>query len=161
MATARQAVVADAAELVRLRAVMLESLEALRESAPGAPDWRAAAAEILAKELADPNGSMTAFVVDRSDAPGTLAACAVGVVEHLLPSPHNPSGVRGYVFSVATEADQRRRGYSRACMVALLDWFRDQGVLLVDLNASEYGEPLYTALGFVRQDDPGMRLRLG
>ncbi len=158
MVTARQAVVADAAELVRLRAVMLE---ALRTPDTDAPQWRAAAAEILRKELADPSGSMTAFVVDRPGEPGALAACAVGVVEYRLPAPHNPSGVRGYVFSVATDADQRRRGCSRACMVALLDWFRDRGVLVVDLNASEYGEPLYTALGFVRQDDPGMRLRLG
>ncbi|MGV9681049.1 GNAT family N-acetyltransferase [Nocardia sp. NPDC003482] len=155
MVMARQAVVADVAELVRLRAVMLA---ALHDPIDGPVDWRSAAAERLRKELADPAGSMVAFVVDR---PGGLAACAIGVVEELLPSPHNPSGTKGYVFNVATEAAWRRRGYSRACMVALLEWFRRREVRVVDLHASRFGEPLYAALGFVPSRDPSMRLQLG
>ncbi|MFI5779370.1 GNAT family N-acetyltransferase [Nocardia sp. NPDC051570] len=157
MTVARQAVVADTAELVRLRAVMLESLNGPVQDET---NWRANVVETLRKELADPDGSMTAFVVDRPGEPGMLAACAVGAIEHLLGSPKNPSGTRGFIFNVATWEDQRRQGYSRACMVALLDWFRRRDVRVVDLNASEFGAPLYTALGFEPSRDPSMRLRL-
>jgi ribosomal protein S18 acetylase RimI-like enzyme len=66
----------------------------------------------------------------------------------------------GHVFSVATDPDARRRGYARACMETLLDWFRERGVAQVDLNASAEAEPLYASLGFVRKPDPSMRLNL-
>ncbi|MBF6332963.1 GNAT family N-acetyltransferase [Nocardia transvalensis] len=157
MVRARQAVAADAAELVRLRAVMIEALDGRIGNEHG---WREHAAQTLRKRLADPDGSMAAFVVDRPGEPGALAACAVGVVEHLLSSPSNPSGTLGYLFNVATEQAHRRRGYSRACVVALLDWFRRREVGVVDLHASQHGAPLYTALGFRPTADPSMRLRL-
>ncbi|MCM6776521.1 GNAT family N-acetyltransferase [Nocardia sp. CDC159] len=157
MVVARQAVVADAAELVRLRAVMLEALDGPVDDTV---DWRARSAEMLRKDLDDPHGPVAAFVVDRPDEPGTIAACAIGVIHQFLPSPNNPAGTSGYVYSVATEDAYRRRGYSRACMLALLDWFRRREISFVDLNASEFGEPLYAALGFVRHSDPYMRLRL-
>lgn len=74
------------------------------------------------------------------------------------------TGVRGCPpgehSSVATDPDMRRRGYSRACMEALLAWFRERGVPRIDLRASCDGEPLYTSLGFVRTPDPAMRLTL-
>jgi ribosomal protein S18 acetylase RimI-like enzyme len=54
----------------------------------------------------------------------------------------NPHGSVGYVFSVATAPDARRRGYARACMETLLDWFREKGAAQVDLNASAEAEPL-------------------
>jgi ribosomal protein S18 acetylase RimI-like enzyme len=63
------------------------------------------------------------------------------------------------VFNVATDPDQRRRGYSRACMEQLMGWFERRGVTKVDLKASPEGEPLYASLGFARTADPAMRLR--
>jgi GNAT superfamily N-acetyltransferase len=89
-----------------------------------------------------------------------LAACAVGVIEQRLGGPANPSGLVGYVFSVATDPAHRRRGYSRACMQGLLAWFDDRRVSTVDLRASVEGEPLYRSLGFVRTVEPAMRLTL-
>lgn len=119
--------------------------------------WQPAAVATLRARLADPDGDLTAFVVDR---PGGLAACAVGTVEYRLGGPGNPQGVSGYVFSVATDPDMRRRGHSRACMEALLAWFESRGVRKIDLRASSEGEPLYTSLGFARTPDPAMRLTL-
>lgn len=89
-----------------------------------------------------------------------LAACAVGVVEHRLGSPENPAGTTGHVFSVATDPAMRRRGYSRACMRALLGWYEERGVRRIDLHASPEGEPLYASLGFARTPAPAMRLTL-
>ncbi|MFE2940431.1 GNAT family N-acetyltransferase [Streptomyces sp. NPDC059255] len=170
MSLARRATPADAGELVRLRTIMLDSVHGPDQDTA----WQSPAAETLRTRLADPGGDLAAFVVDRpGDGPvravgadgaghlgGTgLAACAVGAIEQRLGSPGNPLGLVGHVFSVATDPDLRRRGYSRACMEALLDWYRSRGVRKIDLHASEEGEPLYASLGFVRNPAPAMRLR--
>jgi GNAT superfamily N-acetyltransferase len=153
MNLARRATPDDADELVRLRKVMHDSCHGPN------PDvgWQPAAVETLRVKLADPAGDLTAFVVER---PGGLAACAVGTIEYRLGGPGNPDGTSGYVFSVATDPDMRRRGFSRACVEALLAWFRERGIRRIDLRASADGEPLYAALGFVRTPDPAMRLTL-
>ncbi|WP_327297886.1 MULTISPECIES: GNAT family N-acetyltransferase [unclassified Streptomyces] len=155
MSTARRANPDDAVELVRLRKLMQDSM-----SGEPHPDisWQPTAVETLRRKLSDPEADLTAFVVDRPD--GGLAACVVGTVEYRLGGPGNPHGTSGYVFSVATDPDMRRRGYSRACMEALLGWFRERDVARVDLRASADGEPLYASLGFVRTPDPAMRLTL-
>jgi GNAT superfamily N-acetyltransferase len=154
MCPARRATPEDAEELVRLRKVMQDSY-----LGPN-PDvsWQPAAVTTLRARLADQAGTLTAYVVDRPG--GGLAACAVGTVEYRLGGPGNPEGTSGYVFSVATDEDMRRRGLSRACMEGLLGWFRERGVRRIDLRASEEGEPLYASLGFVRTPDPAMRLTL-
>jgi len=154
MIEARRAVVADAAELIRLRGVMFAGMPEM----PDASDWQAPTLATLGTELADPRSALAAFVVDKV-AGDTLAACAVGVVQTRLGSPGNARGRSGYVFSVATDVDSRRRGYSRACMNALLAWFRSRGIHTVDLRASPDGRPLYTSLGFAPAPD-SMRLTL-
>lgn len=133
-------------------------LAAVRGSAPAPGRWQEVALDSLRQRLADPHGSLAAFVVDKPDTHGELAACAVGTIECRLGAPDNPSGETGYVFNVVTDPDCRRRGYSRACMTALLDWYRQRGVARVDLRASTEGEPLYRALGFAATGDPAMRL---
>jgi GNAT superfamily N-acetyltransferase len=85
------------------------------------------------------------------------SACAVGAIDERLPGPRDPTGMRGYVYNVVTDPEYRRRGYSRACMAALLDWYGRRGVTCVDLRASPEGESVYTALGFRRTADPAMR----
>ncbi|MFF3753794.1 GNAT family N-acetyltransferase [Streptomyces sp. NPDC002018] len=154
MSHARRAVPEDAQELVRLRQVMFDSYRG--------PDpdtgWQPAVAEVLRARLAEPDATLVAFVVDRPGRPGELAACAAGTVEHRLGGPTNPTGVSGHVFNVATDPDLRRRGHSRACLEALLDWYRARGVRKIHLHASREGEPLYASLGFVRTPDPSMRL---
>ncbi len=169
MSPVRRANAADAAEVLRLRQVMIDSvfsagtppsprLRSSREVPP--PDWHTDSLPTLRGKLADPDGNFAAFVVDHPDRPGALAALTAGTVEYRIGRSGNPHGAVGHVFSVATDPDQRRRGHARACMEALLDWFRERGVVSVDLNASEEAEPLYASLGFVRKPDPSMRLSL-
>lgn len=156
---ARRALPDDAPELVRLRGVMLgagESPVPVPEPGP----WQAVAEETLRKRLAEPEGSLGVFVVDRPDRVSGLAACAIGVIEQRLGSPDNPSGEYGYVFNVTTDPDCRRRGYARACMEAVLEWYRRRGIRKIDLKTSGPGEPLYRSLGFVHSTYPAMRLLL-
>jgi len=158
MVTVRKALPEDAPELVRLRGVMLAAVA----GADRAPDgsWEGPAEQTLRDRLAEPDGTMTAMVVDDPLRPGRLAACAVGVIEQRLGGPGNPSGLVGYVFSVATDPDHRRRGMSRACMEGLLGWFLERAINVVDLRASAEGEPLYRSLGFAHTGEPAMRLML-
>ncbi|NBE83798.1 GNAT family N-acetyltransferase [Micromonospora rubida] len=157
MINVRRAVVGDAAEVIRLRGVMLASVDGA-EPAPG--PWQDAARKNLRDRLAEPQDTMGVFVVDKPDRPGELAAVAVGTIERRLGGPANPTGLVGYVFNVVTAPAYRRRGYSRACLEALLDWYRERGVGKIDLRASADGEPLYRSLGFVPTTGPTLRLSL-
>ncbi|GAA0306735.1 GNAT family N-acetyltransferase [Streptomyces turgidiscabies] len=155
MTLVRRATTEDAAELLRLRQVMIDSMTGANTD----PGWQSASLATVTARLAEPAGDFAAFVVDRPDRAASLAALAVGTVEYRIGRAGNPHGRIGYVFSVATDPDARRQGYARACMEALVDWFREQEVGQIDLTSSADAEPLYASLGFVRQPDPFMRLR--
>ena len=141
---------ADAPEVVRLRGVMLTAMRGPEAAAPG--PWVEASVARVRRWVDDPDVAI--MVVDR---PGGLAACAIGTVEYSLGDPHNPEGVRGQVFNVATDPDHRRRGHGHACLVAVLSWFDGRYVPVVDLTATAEGEPLYRDLGFVTRTRPAMR----
>ncbi len=155
MIDVRRAGPADADGLMVLRGVMLGSIGG---GEPVSGDWQRTGAGLLRGRLVREERTLAAFVVDKGDRPG-LAACAVGQVDQRLPGPGDPTGLRGYVYNVATDPAYRRRGFSRACMTALLAWFDGLGIGVVDLRASTHGEPLYASLGFVRTPDPAMRRR--
>lgn len=146
---------ADAPELVRLRAVMLASMSGTQ---PEGQEWRRAAEEELRARLPVPEATMAAYVVDAPARPGVLTACAVGTVERRLAGPANPTGLAGYLFNVSTDPAYRRRGHARACVAALVAWFRTSGAGRVDLQATGAGESLYASLGFRRREEPVMRL---
>ncbi|GGZ22585.1 N-acetyltransferase [Streptomyces inusitatus] len=154
MSHARLAKPEDAEELIRLRQVMLDSYW----GKGGDTDWQPLALPALRARIAERPDELGAYVVDRPG--GGLAACAVGSVGYRIGGPGNPHGLGGYLFSVATDPDMRRRGHSRACVEGLLGWFRERGVSQVNLRASPEAEPLYASLGFVRTPDPAMRLVL-
>jgi GNAT superfamily N-acetyltransferase len=57
--------------------------------------------------------------------------------------------VRGHVFNMSTFPANRRRGYARACLEALLEWFRDETeARVINLNATPDGIVLYWVAGF-------------
>ncbi|MFE6160996.1 GNAT family N-acetyltransferase [Streptomyces sp. NPDC056486] len=164
MSVVRRATPDDAEELIRLRQVMIDSVFGTGSASASAhgsdTGWQVESLAVVRDKLADAKGDFAAFVIDRTDHPGKLAALVVGTLEYRIGRAGNPRGIIGHVFSVATDPDQRRRGHARACMEVLLDWFRERGAGSVDLNASADAEPLYASLGFVRKPDPSMRLKL-
>jgi ribosomal protein S18 acetylase RimI-like enzyme len=157
MINVRQAIAADAAELVRLRGILIAAMQGHE---PQDGEWRQQVQSTLERRLSEQQPNLVAFVVAQPDAPSRLAACAVGTIEERLGGPGNPSGLTGYIFNVATDPNYRRRGYSRCCTTALLSWYRDHGIATVDLRATPPAEPLYQSLGFVRTADPAMRLQI-
>jgi RimJ/RimL family protein N-acetyltransferase len=132
----------------------------LHGAPPEPGQWQQDATEYLRKHLPEKENRLAAFVVDDGESPGRLASCAIGIIDTRLPGPNNPVGDAGFVLSVSTDPAHRRRGYSRACMTALLDWFAALGMTQVNLIASPYGEPLYRELGFRTGSGSNLRLRL-
>lgn len=156
MSLVRRATTEDAGEVLRLRQVMIDTLPGGDTSTA----WHTEALPSLREQLGEADGDFAAFVVDHPDRPGTLAALVAGTVDYRIGKASSPHGRSGYVFSVATDPDARRRGYARACMDELLAWFRERGAGQVMLTASPQAEPLYAALGFVHKPDPTMMLTL-
>lgn len=140
MTTLRRATVADAADLVRLRALMHA---AMGGDASGA-DWERACTAAFVRRLAEPE-VFAAFVVEQDV---RVVSCGVGWVEEHLPSPTQLDGRRGHIASMSTEPGQLRRGHARLVFAALMDWFRTQDLMRVDLRATGDGRPLYEQFGF-------------
>ena len=158
MTQVRRAVPGDIPELVRLRALLFETLGGeFFNPASADPSWRETCAAVFKEKLDDERARI--LVVDGAagtGGAGGLAACAVGTGELRLPSPHLPRGLVGNVLGVVTDPAYRRRGHSRALVRELLDWFHATGVDRVDLHASREGEPLYRDLGFTDHPDPSL-----
>jgi GNAT superfamily N-acetyltransferase len=151
---ARRATTDDIDELIRLAAVMLAAMG----HDPSPEDWRGAARDLLPVDFEAE--SKAAFVVDHPDGGGRLIASAAGSITQWFPTVFNTDGRYGYVQWVATDPEFRRRGYSRAAMVALLNWFRAQHIAIVDLRATPEAEGLYRSLGFADVDTALLRLRV-
>lgn len=153
----RRATVADAEALVQLRAVMLAAM-GTRIGADDAP-WRERARTWFAERLAA-TGEFAAFVVD--DPELGVVSNAVGTCDRHAPGPTNLSGLHGHVSNVCTDPRRLRRGYARACLEAVLDWFaQETQARVINLNATPDGAGLYTGLGFAAPPHPALQVRLG
>jgi ribosomal protein S18 acetylase RimI-like enzyme len=146
----------DADALVRLRVLMLSAMGV--DTGPEDAPWREQSRRWFAERLAATD-SFAAFVVDDPEA-GVVAGAA-GICNQHAPSPKDATTTRGHLFNVSTEPAFRRRGYARACVLALIEWYRDETpVGQVELHATPDGDALYRALGFVQATYPGQRLRI-
>jgi GNAT superfamily N-acetyltransferase len=148
---ARRATPADAGEVARLAGLMYASMGVVPSS-----EWLTYAAAEFARRLGD---ETVAFVVDHPDGGSGLAASGVGLISVRLPSPTNRAGRVGYIQWVATEPAVRRQGMGRAVLEALLDWFEQRRVPVVELLATRDGEPLYRSLGFGQEGGVALRRR--
>ena len=136
-------------DVVALRAVLLGSMQLHVED----PAWRGPCRAALLDGLA--SGRLTVQVAEQD---GQVVASAVALLQERLPTPGTLDGTYGWLEQVATAPQARGQGHARACVLAALDWLREQGVREVQMQSTEAGEPLYRELGF--RDDPQARLVL-
>ncbi|MET7643240.1 GNAT family N-acetyltransferase [Streptomyces sp. NPDC005426] len=151
----RRATLADVGALVRLRALMLADMgmDIGDDRAP----WRADAARWFTDRMPRTD-EFAAFLVE--DPELGVVACAVGTCDAHAPSPANPSGLHGHVSNVSTDPRRRRLGHARACVDALLRWFRQETcATVVSLNATADGAGLYASFGFVPPRHASLQLR--
>ncbi|MGW6280486.1 GNAT family N-acetyltransferase [Kribbella sp. NPDC055071] len=119
--------------------------------------WQGIALEWFGEQLASP-ATFAAYVVD--DPAAGVVACAAGTVFVHAPGPSDLTTVRGHLYNVSTDPEFRRRGLARACVTALMDWFRDEAAVgVVELHATEDGLDLYRSLGFTEARFPTLRFR--
>jgi ribosomal protein S18 acetylase RimI-like enzyme len=141
----------DALEIVRLAEVMYQSMGvSVSES------WRHAAREEIRTRL---DRDLVAFVVDQAHERSALCSSGCGTIARRLPSPANPTGAVGYIQWVATDAGFRRRGFGHEVMRALIAWFDEQAVPVIELHATPAGESIYRRLGFDEYGGVALRRR--
>jgi GNAT superfamily N-acetyltransferase len=122
------------------------------------PGWQDKAEAWFAQRL-DDKDDFAAFVIEDLDL--GVVSCAAGVCDRHAPGPGNPGGVQGLVFNMSTDPRRRRRGCARACLDALLAWFRDETkARVINLNATGDGIALYRSLGFTEPRYRALQLRL-
>ncbi|MGP3926682.1 GNAT family N-acetyltransferase [Streptomyces sp. 8N616] len=117
--------------------------------------WRRAAEEWFVQRLHE-KGDFAAFVAHEPEL--GVVSSAVGTCDRHAPGPANLSGLHGHVFNISTDPRRRRLGYARACLDALLAWYRDEtDVGVINLNATPDGLSLYHSLGFAAPRFPALQ----
>ena len=76
------------------------------------------------------------------------------------PGPFHPGDRIAFVYNVYTEPEHRGRGLARQVMDAIHAYCRNAHIGSVTLNASDFGQPLYEAMGYRVTPSPMMFLAL-
>ena len=139
MTQVRAATVDDVDALLELRAIMFAAMDI-----HPADNWQGPCRHILLDGLA--SGDLIGAIAETDD--GTIVASAIAAIHRWLPSPSNPSGLKGYLGSTATREPWRRRGIGRRVAQHLIDTLAARGVTEIELHATEAGEGMYRSLGF-------------
>jgi GNAT superfamily N-acetyltransferase len=126
----------EAAALARLRATSFGEFEASEANITGA-------ARLLAEHLTA--GDFVCIVAVNVE---EIVSYGVGMIHQRLPGHRNPSGRWGWIQSMGTHPDWRRRGLAREVLEAMLTWFQEHEITGISLVASAEGAPLYKQAGF-------------
>jgi len=102
-------------------------------------------------------GELHAWIAETDS--GQPVACSALSYYFLTPKPSNLEGKYGYISSMFTEEDHRRKGLARKLLRAAIDFGKASGLRYVKLHASDYGIPLYESEGFEAWNE--MSLDLG
>jgi GNAT superfamily N-acetyltransferase len=150
--TIRQATLADAEQLARLRWDF--AFESDRPSDQPFEEFARAFAEFLAESLGE---QWTIWVAERQ---GRLVANMTIQVVRKLPRPGHIHRFWGYVTNVYTLPEERSRGVGGQLLAALIGWARERELEFLILWPREESVPFYERHGFVHSPD-AMELHLG
>ncbi|MHB0936085.1 MAG: GNAT family N-acetyltransferase [Armatimonadota bacterium] len=152
--TVRLAVRKDIPLLIRWRKAMMQDITPAAEATIDAS--MAEFAPWLEGMMAQP-GRLAAFI---GEVEGEPCAGAIVWMHEWYPGLAVRSTRRGYLFNVYTEPAWRRRGFAGQIVRQSVEWLREQGVGIVTLHASPYGQSVYANHGFKPPNMPEMTLRL-
>ena len=138
--TIRRATLDDLETLVELRMKMQADEEI---GQPPTDDIRDANVSYFRETLG--TDRIVALLADTAD--GTVAS-GVLILNRKPPAPSDPVGLEGYILSMYTDPEWRRRGIAAAIVAELVSIARDMGVSVVSLRASDMGRPVYAKQGF-------------
>lgn len=96
------------------------------------------------------DGSHTAYLVfDEQKIVGTGGVSYFQV----MPTYHNPSGLKAYIMNMYTNPEYRRRGIAIETLRLLVEDAKEKGISAISLEATDMGRPLYEKFGFVKMND--------
>lgn len=88
-----------------------------------------------------------AFVVKATIDGKIVSVGAVSMID-FPPTPENQQGKAGYIHSMYTLPEHRKKGFAKQILDCLVDWCKQKGLNLVLLAASDEGLRLYSSRGF-------------
>jgi GNAT superfamily N-acetyltransferase len=95
------------------------------------------------------NGICKAWVIKEDDQ--IIASGAISITS-MVPNPADSSYLVGYLHSVFTENEFRKKGLAKIVVRSILDYCKSKNINRVQLNASEAGRSVYEKLGFKNSD---------
>ena len=144
--TVRRAGLDDIPALIELRAKMFATFVGDEGEIAAMNEYSSA----YFKEQIEANQFM-AWVAE--DEGGEVVACAALSFYYLPPKPFNLAGKYGYISSMYTEEEHRRKGLARKLLQKALDCAREEGLTMVKLHATEAGAVLYESAGFKKWNE--------
>jgi GNAT superfamily N-acetyltransferase len=148
----RTAYIADLAHILHHRREMFAEMGGAAESV--LDQMQQASEQYLREAL--PSGIYRAWLAE-TEAGQVVGGGGIAIVPW-PGSPDFPATRRGWILSIYTEPEFRRRGIARRIMEAIVAWCRSEGFGYVSLHASHDGRLLYQKMGFEATNE--MRLYL-
>lgn len=85
---------------------------------------------------------------------GEIVAGAGGVSFYrVMPTYHNPTGLKAYIMNMYTHPSYRRRGIAWKTLDLLVREAKARNAGLISLEATAMGKPLYEKYGFIKMQD--------
>lgn len=142
----RQAQVRDIPVLVQRHRFTIEEIVQMEAIIYNNPNWNGmdeSYKDKLERQLS--SGNCIAYVLEYENE--IAASGAVSIVER-VPLPDDPNWKTGYIHSIYTNKDFRKRGYAKLIMEELIKACKAHGIRRVQLKSSKAGLKLYEKLGF-------------
>jgi GNAT superfamily N-acetyltransferase len=137
----------DINEILTLR--YKELLELIPDSFEGASNQDVLAMnETFEKQITNGFLSDDVFVAKATLDGNIVSVGAVSIID-FPPTPENQQGKAGYIHTMYTMPEHRRKGLAKQILDCLVGWCKQKGMNLVLLAASDEGMKLYSSSGFL------------
>lgn len=79
---------------------------------------------------------------------GKWIGSAGGILKSDFPSYYFKNNSIGYIMDVYIDPDYRGKGYAKALVIMIEEWFKKNGVNTIKLDTSRFGRPVYEKMGY-------------